>query len=217
VELEVRAVVVDYSSELGAGFIDRGLYVANWRDEAIDVVNLYLADGADRAAVAREARRRLGGGDAIYVTETTVLREEFLGLVNQSFAYTRSLELIVLLIALMGVIGTLVAAVLDRVREIGVLRAVGALRAQVVQALVVEAAFLGFCAAAWGVLAGAAQCALFLDTLVENLSGWRLDFVFPVAGAARIGGLVILTAALAGLVPGLRAARLDVKDALAHE
>ena len=106
---------------------------------------------------------------------------------------------------------------LDRVREIGVLRAVGAVRRQVIAAMVVEAAFLGFCAAAWGIAAGAAQCALFLDTLVEHLSGWRLEFVFPTEGALRIGILVILTAALAGLVPGLRAARLDVKDALAHE
>lgn len=217
VELEVRAVVVDYSSEIGAGFIDRGLYVEKWRDEAIDVVNLYLDDDADRALVVREVRRRLGGGDALFVTGTSELREQFLGLVHESFAYTRSLELIVLLIALMGVVGTLVAAVLDRVREIGVLRALGATRLQVARALVLEAAFLGLCASGWGAIAGAGQCALFLDTLVAQSSGWHLDFVFPIAGASRIAALVVATAALAGLVPGLRAARLEIRDALAHE
>jgi putative ABC transport system permease protein len=217
IEFEVRAVVVDYSSELGAGFIDRELYVDKWGDEAIDVVNLYLTPEADRPAVAAQVRKRLGGGDAIFVSETTELREQYLSLVHKSFAYTRSLELIVLLIALMGVVGTLIAAVLDRVRELGILRAVGARRGQVVRALVTEAAFLGFCAAVAGVAAGAAHCALFLRTLVAGLSGWHLPFVFPTEGALRIAVFVVVTAAVAGLVPGIRAARLDIKDALAHE
>jgi putative ABC transport system permease protein len=217
VRFVVRAVVVDYSSELGAGFIDRHFYLEHWKDPAIDVINVFLKQGADTEKVAAAVRKRLGGGEALFVTPTEKLREQYLGLVDESFSYTRSLELIVLLIALMGVVGTMVAAVLDRVREIGMLRAVGATRRQVASALVLEAAFLGLCAAIGGVLAGASQTELFLETLVKRNAGWHLPFVFPLEGAVRITVLVIATAALAGLVPGLRAARLDIKDALAHE
>ena len=97
------------------------------------------------------------------------------------------------------------------------LRAVGASRAQIAQALVVEAAFIGVCAVVLGMLAGTLQCKMFLEILVAADSGWRIDFVFPLAGALRMGALVIVTGALAGLLPGIRAARLEVKEALAVE
>ena len=217
VDFEVRAVVVDYSSEIGAGFIDRVHYREHWQDDALDVANLYLEDGADVAAVAQRVRERLGGGDGRFVTETTKLREQFLGLVTDSFSYARLLELIVLVIALLGVVGTMVAAVLDRTREIGMLRAVGATRRQVTLSMVVEASFMGLSAAVVGILAGTIQCLLFLEILIAAESGWHVTFVFPWEGALRMGLLVVATAAIAGFVPGLRASRLDVKDALAYE
>ena len=59
------------------------------------------------------------------------------------FAYAKAPELITLIVAVMGVIGTMLAAVIDRIREIGMLRAIGATRRQVVASLVAESGFLG--------------------------------------------------------------------------
>jgi len=214
---EVLATVVDYSSERGAAFIDRRHYNELWRDGAVDAINLYLDDGVDPDVVASAVRTRLGNREGLFVTHTRDLREHFLGLLKQSFSYARSLELIVLMIALFGVIGTLVAAVLDRTRELGMLRAIGASRTQLVISLVVEAAFLGLCASVGGMLLGALQTWLFLDTIAVMQSGWHLDFLFPVEASARIGLLVIATSALAGLLPGVRASRLEIRDAIAYE
>jgi len=212
----VRAVVVDYTSELGAGFIDRSHYEAYWNDPMVDAVNVYVAERARVPAVAT-AIRTLLGDQAVFVTTTVDLRERFIGLVREAFAYSETVEIITLLIALMGVIGTMMAAVLDRVGEIGVLRAIGTRRSQVVLAIVVEAAFLGLCATTAGVLSGAVQCVLFLRTTLFANTGWHLSFAFPYESTARITILVILTAALAGMFPGIRAARRDVKDALGYE
>ncbi len=214
---EVRAVVVDYSSEVGTGYIDRRFYLQMWKDDALDCINLYLDDKADAAQVAEQVRQRLGGGDSLFVTKTVDLRDQVMAFLDRSFAYSRSLELIVLFIALMGVVGTMVATVLDRVREIGTLRAVGSTRAQVTAALMVEAAFLGFCAVMGGVAVGTLQALLFLRTVALDISGWHMDFVFPLEGALRIGALVVITSAAAGFLPGLRAARMEIKEALAYE
>jgi len=217
VALKVRAIVIDYSSELGAGFIDRKLYMERWRDEALDLVNVYLLPQGNAEQVSAEIRKRLGSDETLFVTATAALREQYLGLVHDSFSYTRSLELIVLIIALLGVVGTMVAAVLDRTRELGMLRAIGASRAQVARAMVIEAAFIGACAVLLGIFAGALQCKMFLEILVAEQSGWRFEFVFPTEGALRLSVLVVVTAAIAGLLPGIRAARLDIKDALSRE
>ena len=214
---EVRAVVVDYSSDRGMGFIDRRFYLEMWKDEAIDSINLFVKPEADVASVAELARRRLGGGQALFVTKTEDLKRQFFEAVDEGFSYSRSLEIIVLVIALLGVVGTMVAAVIDRIREIGMLRAIGCTRRQVITALVIEAAFLGLCAVACGVLTGTVQCLLFLRTVAIENNGWRLNFIFPLAGTLRIGALVILTSAVAGWLPGLRAARLEIKEALTYE
>ena len=66
-----------------------------------------------------------------------------------------------------------------------------------------------------GVLSGVVQCVLFLETLVVSRSGWHLDFIFPLDATLRIAVLVLITAAVAGLLPGMRAARLEIKEALA--
>jgi len=216
VSFKVRAVVIDYSSHEGSIYIDRGHYLSHWDDPILDVVNVYLKPGADPEKVATVIRQALGG-EGLFVTRTTLLKEQLLAQLRQSFAYSRSLELIVLMIALMGVIGTMVSALLDRTREIGMLRAIGTLRRQVTSAVIVEAGFLGFCATAGGILSGALLCMLFLRTLLVHTTGWHLEFHFPFDNAARIGLMVTSASALAGYFPGRRAAKMSVKDALSYE
>jgi len=167
--------------------------------------------------VARRVRERLGGGELLFVTELDAMKRELTGMVDQAFSYARSVELVTLLIALMGVVGTMTAAVLDRTRELGMLRAIGATRRQIAAAVVVESGFLGLSAATTGIIAGLVQGALFL-VLLERLGlASRLVFVFPGPDVLRIGALVVATAALAGILPARRAARLDVKEALSYE
>jgi putative ABC transport system permease protein len=214
---EVRAIIVDYSSEEGAGFIDREVYEKAWKDGAIDFIEVFLKSGANASRAAEQLREKMGGGQGLFVTTTSELKNQFFTAVKRGFSYTRSLELIVLVIALLGVIGTMISAVIDRTREIGMLRAIGCTQQQVTVALVIEAAFLGLCAVIGGVLAGTLQCLLFLKVIAVDEMGWHLTFLFPTEGALRIGLLVIVTAALAGLLPGLRAAKLEIKEALVYE
>jgi putative ABC transport system permease protein len=217
VEFLVRAVIVDYTSQRGAGFIDRKQYLEHWGDDAVDAVSVYVGKGSSVDAVADGVRQVLGGGQSVFVTKTETLRENLLDSLHSTFSYSRSVELVTLLISLMGVIGTMVAAVLDRTREIGMLRAIGATSRQVAVAIVVEAGFLGFCAVIAGVGLGVLECLLFLKTLLIQDTGWHLDFVFPWAATARIGGLVVATSALAGGLPAWRASRADVTSAVLYE
>jgi putative ABC transport system permease protein len=216
VRYEVRAVVIDYAQS-PVGYIDREHFIVSWGDASIDIIDLVLAPGADVENVMREARMRLAGGELLFVTRLKEMTDELKGLVGEAFSYARSVELVTLLVALMGVVGTMTAAVLDRTRELGMLRAIGATRRQVATAVVVESGFLGLTAVAIGIVSGLVQATLFL-AIIERLGVVaRLVFVFPAADIARIGALVVVTAALAGVLPARRAARLDIKEALSYE
>lgn len=215
--LTVRSVVVDYTAESGALFISRDLYLDAFDDHAIDGTSVFLREGTDVSTAADHIREALGDTQGIFVSRTETVRGQIIETVRNTFSYSRSVELVTLLIALMGIIGTMIATVIDRTRELGMLRAIGATTRQVATSIVAEAGFLGLCAAVIGIAAGVLQCQLFLNTLLIGSTGFHIQFVFPWEASTRIGSLVVLTAAAAGGLPALRAARTDVAAATVYD
>lgn len=216
-EFTVAAIILDYASDQGAGLIDRRWFVEYWQDALVDTVDFVLEEGAALEPVEEEVKKRLGPKRSLFIVSAAELRREIQRVLDDSIAVFRSTELIALWVALLGVVGAMLAAVLDRTREIGVLRAIGASRGQVARFVVAEAAFLGLTAAVGGVLAGVPIGFVFVHSVGLHGTGWLFEYYFPAAAALRVSGLVILTAALAGLWPGRRAARLSVTEALAYE
>jgi putative ABC transport system permease protein len=214
---EVYAVVVDYSSDQGWLMMDRKWFLAYWQDELIDCVDLSFAPGVNRDAVIHRLRERLSDTLDLFVTSHEELRSEMRSAASSMFSYAKAPELITLAVAIMGVIGTMLAAVIDRIREIGTLRAIGATRRQVVQSLVWESGFLGLSATLAGLLVGVPLGLVLLKVVGAAASGWSLPYHFPISTAVRISVLITNTAVLAGFLPGQRAAKLDVVEALAFD
>ncbi len=129
--------------------------------------------------------------------------------------------MIALFVASLGIVNTMVMSILERTREIGVMKAVGARDTDVRQVFFVESAVIGF-------LGGAAGCGLgwavsriingVVNALLARQGVPRVDyFAFPVwlfAGAVAFAMLVSL---VSGLYPAHRAARVDPVSALRHD
>ena len=220
VNLRVRQVVVDFSSETGTAFMDLALFHRYFHDNAVDGLFVYVERAHATDTVASAIRAALSDGahdSSVFVTQTKSVERHMLDTVKRAFSYSRAVELMTLIIGLLGVIGTMIAAVLDRQRELSMLRAVGATRGQVALSIVVEAGFLGLCAALAGILVGVAETQVFFRTLVATTTGWHLSFVFPWESAARTTLLVVTTSALAGAIPALRALRHEAVTPTAAE
>jgi len=210
-------VVVDYSSDQGWMMLDRKWFHEYWQDELIDSIDLVFAPGVDRDNVLNVVRGRLGGTQDLFVSPQEKLRDEMRGAATSVFAYAKAPELITLVVAIMGVIGTMLAAVIDRIREIGMLRAIGATRQQVVMSLMWESGFLGLSATLIGLVVGIPLGLVLLKVVGTATSGWSLPYLFPTNTALRISLLITSAAVVAGFLPGKRAAKLDVKEALSFE
>jgi putative ABC transport system permease protein len=220
VTLSVRAVVVDFTSETGTAFLDLRFFHERWNDETVDGLFVYADPKRSLDQLADDIRAALTAGErdaTLFVTKTSSVQQHLLGIVRKAFSYSSAVEIMTLMIGLLGVIGTMIAAVMDRQRELGMLRAVGATREQVATAIVIEAGFLGLCAAIAGILVGVMETFVFFRTLVATETGWHLQFIFPWVSALRTTGLVVLTSALAGLVPAYRALRHEVVAAAGGE
>ncbi|HJZ47246.1 MAG TPA: FtsX-like permease family protein [Roseiflexaceae bacterium] len=117
----------------------------------------------------------------------------------------------------LGLMGTMSINVLERTREIGVLRAIGASNGAVLRIVIVEGVLIGALSWAIGALLALPLSLLLSDAVGVAFLQMPLDFVFSLPGLLIWLGVVAILAALASLLPAWNAARLTVRDVLAYE
>ena len=122
-EFPVVAVMYDYSSDQGMIWMGSGDYQENWQDEEISTVALFVADGVDPDALVDDMRQAFVGRQDLVINSNRSLRETSIEIFDQTFAITSALRLLATLVAFIGVLSALMSLQLERVRELGVLRA----------------------------------------------------------------------------------------------
>jgi putative ABC transport system permease protein len=116
----------------------------------------------------------------------------------------------------LGVANTVTMSVLEKKRSLGLLRAVGMRRGQVVRMVVLESALLGVAAGLIGLVAGLTT-ALFIQFASQPLLGHPLKMhLRPGVIAANLAAAVVVTA-LAAWLPARRAVKLDLLEAISGE
>jgi putative ABC transport system permease protein len=135
--------------------------------------------------------------------------------INRTFNMFNAIVIIAIVVSLLGVINTLAMSVIERTREIGVLRALGASRWQVRSTMLDESLMITIAGAAVGIAAGTLISIAWLRGLDEILPGMSFHFPGPIALAVAVAAVVLGVAA--AILPARRAARLRVIEALTYE
>lgn len=219
-ELEIGLVVVDYTSEHGTLFIDRHVFDRFYEDTRVNTYNLWFEEGLDPGArdrVAERIRATVGARFDLYVLSADSFRDSILKTVEDSFKVTLAMQLVAISIALLGVINTLFAAVLERTREIGVLRAIGASRGHIRRAVAGEAVLLGALSGGFGITCGLTLGYVLVVNVTTGAFGWQVPWEMPIAEALAGAVVAAVLSGVAGLVPAERAARVQIVDALIYE
>jgi putative ABC transport system permease protein len=186
-----------------------------WRDGLVTDINIDLVPGADRAAVRAAILQRSGAEYRLEVLEPKALEAQLTAGIERTFAFTWGVQAITLVVAFAGVFDTVLAGVLARRREIGVLRALGCLRRQVATAFALEGLLIGGLAAALGVAGGLALAFTQVRVLFPDLLGYVADVHVPAVRLAGIAAASLVLTAAAAALPARRAAHLVVTEALA--
>jgi len=216
IKFTVANVFRDYSSEIGYAFMDAGEYRALIGEPGIDGMAVFAANGTDHAALRAAVERSLAG-NRVVVESSAELRASALAQFDRTFAVTYALDVIVLTVALMGIVATLSAQVLERRQEIGVLRCIGLLRRDVITMVVGEAAWLGVLGSLLGVAAGYAVAWILVFVVNKQAFGWTIDFGLSPLSDLRLALAVVATSAVAGLLPAAQAARVPAGEAVRAE
>jgi putative ABC transport system permease protein len=217
VRLRIAGVYYDYTTEGGLLVVDRTLFQRLWRDPWLNSILIYLSPGADPQAVRREILRRLPASEDLVVFSNQALKGRILEVFDQTFAITYALEVVALIIATLGILNTLVASVLERTREIGILRSVGFTRGRIQRTILCEAGFMGVLANLLGSLAGLALSLILIYVINKQSFGWTIQFGFPARLMAEYAALTLGASLAAGCLPAWRASRLPIAEAVRYE
>ena len=217
VRFAVVGVYVDYSSDSGSVLIDRALYKKIWHDELVDAFDLWLAPGADQRAVIQKIKGDYGERYQLFVSTHRELRETVVNIMEQSFSVNYAVEIIAVVVAIFSVINTLLASVLDRTREIGVLRAIGATKRQLRMMIVAEAGWMGLAGGILGLIAGTVMSYHHVVYNTKVLTGWTFQYYYPFGIAFLSLVASIGLCLLAGYLPARQAASTNIVSAIGYE
>jgi putative ABC transport system permease protein len=212
----VADIYYDYSSERGTVLMDRNVMLRYLADPAASNLAIYVAPDARLENVRAEIESAAAGHRVLMFTNRD-LRDEALRIFDRTFAITYALEAIAVLIAVMGVAGALLALVIDRRRELGLLRFLGAASRQIRKLIVIEAGLIGLIANFAGIALGFALSLILIYVINKQSFGWTIRFHWPVA--VLLGALTVVYAAtiLASLYPARVAVRLNPVEVVHEE
>lgn len=151
------------------------------------------------------------------IEQVAQLRRLVISQFNVIIAFLLVMSAMLTVVGGLGLMGTMSLNVIERTREIGVMRAIGASNAAILQIVIVEGVLIGLMS--W--LSGAAL-ALPLSRVLSNAVGQgflqtSLIHTFSYTGSVLWLGIVILLAVFASALPARSASRLTVRDVLAYE
>lgn len=193
------------------------LVVTNNLDQnGYDSFTVKVDKSTDAAGVAANIKKLgIGAADAQSSINSQLAIFNIIGLVLGGIGG------IALVVAAIGVVNTMIMAILERTREIGVMRAVGAKRGTVSRLFTIEAALLGFWGGVVGVGVGYGLTRLadvFINKqLLTNGLKARNIITLPLWLILTVVAITTLIGILAGLYPARRAAKLDPVEALHYE
>lgn len=215
ISFRVADIYYDYSSERGTILMDRNVLLRYVPDPAASNLAVYVAANA-RVDTVRAEIEQAAAGHRVLVFSNRDLRGEALRIFDRTFAITYALEGVAVIVAVMGVAGALLALVIDRRRELGLLRFLGAATGQIRKLIVTEAGLIGLLANFAGIALGFALSLILIYVINRQSFGWTIRFHGPVA--VLLGALTLVYAAtvLAGLYPARVAVRLN-PVAVVHE
>jgi putative ABC transport system permease protein len=216
VRFRIIDIFYDYGTEKGFMIIDRTRALRYLHDPAVSNLAIYVAPGADVEKVRKELESVAAGHNLVIYTNRS-LRAQAIQIFDRTFAITYALEVVAVIVAVIGIAGAMLALVIDRRRELGLLRFLGAAVSQIRKLILVEAGLIGLLANIAGLALGIVLSLLLIFVINKQSFGWTIRFHWPIAVLLGALTLVYVATVLAGFYPARVATSLNPIEVVHEE
>lgn len=200
----------DYLDTLYPGNNSYGYIIAK-----VDIKNIQSTIARVESALRNSRDVKLGKED-FFVQSFEDLIKSYSSALNVVIGFIIFIAFISVLVSAINTANTMITSVLDRYKEIGIIKSIGAKNSVIFSIFFFESAFLGFLAGVIGVIIGYGATSL-AGTILSNL-GW--SFLKPLYSFWLFAGCILfatITGAISGVIPAIRASKINPVDALRYE
>lgn len=213
---QVAAVVMD--------FFNQGMVVTgNWADmrrffrvDDASTMLIKVRPEASIDAVSDQIDSLYGKRYQLSLESNQSIKQRALGLLSQAFSMFDVMGIIAVMVAALGVVNTVTMSVIERTREIGMLRSIGMTRWQIVMMVLAEAGLLGIIGGILGLGFGVLLTRIFLESM-KAMAGYSIALIIPPNTVLTAVIVALAVSQLAALLPAIRAARTPVLEAIHYE
>jgi len=216
-DFPITGIYRDYSNDRGTVIMDRAAYVETFADDRINTVVIFLKKGIDRDVARRDLELRFGPKYHAFVVTNGEVRNEVMRIFDQTFMITYALLAVAVIVAVLGIVNTLAALILERTRELALLRVTGMSVQQLRLMIVLESSLLGIASSVVGIVMGYILSLVLIYVINKQSFGWTIEFHTPVAIIAASLAMTFAAATLSGLIPANLATRIRLSSALKSE
>ena len=202
----IAAVYQSYDSSNGAILMSRRTYDIFFDDPSINSIGIYLEDSADSDRVMESIREVSAGRQSLIVNSNARIREISLNIFDRTFIITDVLYWLAVGVAVIGILGAMLALQLERARELAVLRAIGMTPGQMGGLVTMQTGFIGLLSGIAAIPLGLIMAWVLVAVINRRAFGWQMEMTIAPAVLFAALGLSIGAALIAGLYPAYRAA-----------
>lgn len=214
---EVLATYRSYDTSGNAVLMSRSTYDRHYRDDGIDSIGLYLADGVDPDTMIETIRRLSDGRQALMLNSNAKIRELSLEIFDQTFVVTDVLYWLAIGVALIGILSSMLALQLESGREQGLLRALGMTPFQIGGMITVQTGFIGALSGLASIPLGVVMAYVLIEVINRRAFGWQIDMVVAPEILSSAVLFAFASALVAGIYPAWRAGRTQPALAMREE
>ena len=215
-QFSVAGVVVDFDVR-PLLFMYEPVFREWWDDNEISSVGLFLEDGVNVDEKVAEIRAAFAGRAELVVRSNRGTRDNALEVFDRTFAITAALQLLAAIVAFIGILSTLMSLQLERVREIGVLRATGMTRRQLWRLSLLETGLIGGSAGLLALPTGLVLAIVLIYIINLRSFGWTLKMWLDPWEFVQAFAVALGAALLAGAYPAWRMGRIQPATAVRSE
>jgi len=213
---QVVAIASDFlDAKIQVAYISQANLKADFNKDEDIFIQINLTKDADRASVDAQIKALTAQYPQFQLIAGREYYEENRRLFNVAFSGMYVVLAFLALPSLIAMTNTLAIAVIERTREIGMLRAVGTTRRQVRTMIMAEALLLASIGTAFGLLGGLYLGYVLVDAL--KTLGYPVFYSFPLAGILAGIAVGLLFGVIAALIPARQAAGMRIVEALRYE
>lgn len=213
---KVVGIAMDYlNAKLATGYISQTNLAQDFHVTTDVLIMANRTSGADASAVDTALKAAVKDYPAFSLIDSASFKEEQKKTFSMAMSLMYALTLMLAIPGLIAMVNTLGINVIERTREIGMLRAIGSTRRQIKQMVFSESLLLSALGTSLGILVGLFLSYYLLKALV--FSGFKLDFYFPGIGILVAIAVGLLFGILAAMIPARQAANTPIVEALRYE